>query len=180
MNHTEATTTASAVDILFLHGLESGPHGRKARWLADHYRAETPALPTHPLPEAFLAAVRVAKEAIRAANPRLVIGSSYGGAVLLELCCSGVWAGPSLFLAQAGRKYLPYQGLPKEQAAIFIHGSRDELFPVSDSAELVQNSGPAAKLWEVDDEHRLNSVVGPRLAEAIEILTGLQPSTSLE
>lgn len=169
-----------SVDILFLHGLESGPQGRKARWLEGLYRAETPALPTQPLPDAFFQAVVVAREAIERRQPRLVIGSSYGGAVLLELCCSGSWRGPALFLAQAGRKFLPYDRLPPGQTAIFIHGSRDELFPVSDSAELVQNSGQGVRLLEVEDEHRLNSVVGPILARAIYDLAGLKPREGSE
>lgn len=152
--------------ILFLHGLEGSPSGRKAVWLRQHYDAVSPPLDT----SAFERAVADGAAALEQHRPTLVIGSSYGGAVLLELVCSGRWAGPSIFLAQAGKKLLPYDRLPPGHRAVFIHGRQDDLIPWEESAELVEASGSSARLVLVDDEHRLNSVLGPVLAEAIQSL----------
>ncbi|MFM7204206.1 MAG: alpha/beta fold hydrolase [Myxococcota bacterium] len=152
--------------ILFLHGLEGSPTGRKANWLRQHYDAVAPALDT----QTFEQAVADGAKALEAFRPALVIGSSYGGAVLLELACSGRWAGPSIFLAQAGKKLLPYDRLPPGHQAVFIHGTLDELIPWQESAELVEATGPSARLVLVEDEHRLNSVLGSVLAEAIHSL----------
>lgn len=165
-------------DLLFLHGLESGPQGRKALWLAQRYSSVTPALTTSD----FQKSVQEAREALIEHSPRLVIGSSYGGAVLLELVCSGVWRGPSLFLAQAGARFLPYDRLPPGVPALFLHGTEDTLIPIEDSRRLVENSSwqpsrsSLVSLWEIQDEHRLNSILGPTFHRAIQyLIPDLQP-----
>ena len=69
--------------IVFLHGLESGPQGTKAVWLAERYGAVTPALGcSAPLqPQMVTHALDVARAALREHAPPLVVASSFGGAV---------------------------------------------------------------------------------------------------
>ena len=115
--------------IVFLHGLESRvneqlvPIGRKATHLSTVHQAVCPALDTRAAiatkqqavdagiawnwpftgyEDAFETPLARAREAI-GPQTRLVIGSSFGGAVLLRLLHEEVrWSGPALFLAAAG------------------------------------------------------------------------------
>ena len=75
--------------VLFLHGLEGSPHGTKGTWLREHYDVVAPALDTSSIEAALEDAL-----AALAAEPDVVVGSSFGGAVLLELLHVGAWRGP--------------------------------------------------------------------------------------
>ena len=95
---------------LFFHGREGTNQGRKARWLASEYGACTPSYDTTDL----ATALPLARQVLEEHRPSAVIGSSFGGAVLLSLIQEGTWTGPSVFLAQAGVKFdLPAE-LPTE------------------------------------------------------------------
>lgn len=169
--------------IVFLHGLESRtdehgiPNGGKASFLSANYGASLPALDTraaiaardalpdperweYPYPgydEAFRVPMERARQAI-SAETRLVIGSSFGGAVLLRLLHEGGWSGPSIFMAGAGLKLTPHRTLPEGVRCLLIHGLYDDVVPLADASELAATS-PAAELWEVDDGHRLASTL---------------------
>jgi hypothetical protein len=137
---------------LFLHGLEGNNQGRKARWLAREYGAQTPNYDTTSLQTAL----PVPRQILENRTPSVIVGSSFGGAVLLQLIQAGLWTGPSLFLAQAGIKFgLPME-FPPNIAAVFIHGTRDEIISIADSRALAECAG--AQLIAVDDDHRLNSI----------------------
>jgi pimeloyl-ACP methyl ester carboxylesterase len=88
-----------------------------------------------------------------------VAGSSFGGAVALELLSSGAWKGPTVLMCPAhrlvaGRAWLPSPTLPADASrVVVVHGRQDETVPIEHSRSLVK--GTAAKLIEVDDEHRL-------------------------
>ncbi len=142
--------------ILFLHGLESGPGGKKSRWLAERYGGCTPQLTTGD----FLLALQQAREAIAALQPELVIGSSYGGALLLVLMQEGTWRGPALFLAQAGVKFGFPAELPAGSRAILIHSADDEVVPIAGSEALAAGGGPGVELIRVEGKgHRLEACV---------------------
>ncbi|MBI5480512.1 MAG: hypothetical protein HY906_16765 [Deltaproteobacteria bacterium] len=94
--------------ILFLHGLESSPGGRKATWLAQRYGAHVPALTTSD----WATARAQAEAAVREYEPDLIVGSSFGGALLLSLLQDGITRARAVLIAQAGVKY----GLPPPAA----------------------------------------------------------------
>ena len=166
--------------ILFLHGLESSPQGTKARWLRDKFGAvavdlDTSAaialrdqavctgLPwdhrTPALQEAFETPMQRTLEAIATYQPCMIIGSSFGGAVLLKLLCEGHWSGLSLFIASAGLKLTPHRQLPKGQRMLFLHGTQDKVVPIVDSQTIALTGGPGVQLWEIIDDHRMSSIL---------------------
>ncbi len=172
-------------EVVFLHGLESGPGGTKARWLKHHLGAITPeldtsvAIATWKREERWDEAARLAAFATplaRArdvlAGARVAIGSSFGGAVLLQLAWSGAWAGPCVYLAGAGVKLTPHRSLPRGSRAVLVHGRYDEVVPLADSRLLAGSPGCTTWLHEVPDGHRLTSVLDSGLLAAA-ILTGI-------
>ena len=179
--------------LVFLHGLESRvddrfiPTGGKARHLAAHYDVTLAPLDTrvaqacarrlgpagfrHPFPEedaCFATPMQRARESL-AADTQLVIGSSFGGAVLLRLIHEGSWSGRSLFLAGAGVKLTPHRTLPAGVPCHLVHGRSDAVVPWTDS-ELLAASSPDATLDLVEDEHRLANWVPLGLDHAIQNL----------
>lgn len=163
----DTTTTTTTRTILFLHGKESGPTGTKARWLAERFAAVTPAIDTSEFERAYLQA----RDAVSAAKPSLVIGSSYGGALLLRLMHDEVFTGPAIFIAQAGVKLDVAATLPKGARAILIHGDADDVVPIEGSRILAASSANA-EMWEVKGgDHRLSAILEDgTLARAIEKL----------
>jgi hypothetical protein len=153
--------------VLFVHGLEGSPQGTKARFLAEAFEARTPAMDTSD-PEACLA---LQAEEVRSFAPDVVVGSSFGGGILLHLVQQGVWRGPCVFLAQAaGRRPEVLQaGLPAGVAAVVVHGLRDEVIDPEDSRRLAATGSPElVRHVEVDDDHRLKTLVTTgRLAELV-------------
>lgn len=178
-----ALPAPNAPRVLFLHGLEGRPDGAKGRALAEHFDVRAPLLDTsaarslarrHGLdslsavrervPDAEAAleqALRTPLDQARAAlagSPAIdvAVGSSFGGALLLELVHRGHWDGPCLFLAQAGRALLPGdRWLPAHLHALLVHGTADDVVPIQGSRELFSRAGDRAQLWEVHDAHPL-------------------------
>ena len=176
--------------IVFLHGLESRvdahfiPNGGKARHLAQNYDVTLAPLDTrvaqacarrlgpggflHPFPEedaCFQTPMQRARDSL-APDTRLVIGSSFGGAVLLKLLHEGSWSGRSLFLAGAGVKLTPYTTLPAGVPCHLVHGLQDTVVPWADSQQLADSSDDAT-FAPVEDEHRLAKWVPVGLDTAI-------------
>lgn len=113
--------------------------------------------------------------------PDIVVGSSFGGAITLELVARGAWRGPTLLLAPAQhsilRKIVKLKddviypsmlsggiGLTAGEAPALnvIAASNDAFIPVSDCYELVSawhgNFPEAlAHVTEVQDDHNLRS-----------------------
>lgn len=142
-------------EIVFLHGLESGPGGRKARWLAARYDVAVPSLTTHD----WRLACAQAATAVADARPALVIGSSFGAAILLHLLQGGAWRGPSLLLAQAGGKLGLPDALPAGVPVWLVHGDRDEIIPFEDSERLAASSASARLIRVPGGDHRLNDTL---------------------
>lgn len=151
--------------VQFIHGLESNPRGAKARFLAEHFEALTPGMNTYD----FAGAVATQREALEAFRPDVLVGSSFGGAIAVELLGQSVWRGPTVLLAAAAAKLGVVNRLPAGVAVTIVHGLRDEIIPLDDSRALAQ-TGEAGlvELIEVDDDHRLQSLVDSgRLAELV-------------
>ncbi len=146
----------SDIRVLFIHGLEGSPQGTKARALAEHFEASTPAMDTGD----FEACVARQAEALVEFRPDVVVGSSFGGAVAVTLLERGLWRGPTLLLAQAALHLRPPAALPDDVTVWLVHGTGDELIGVEDSRRLAATGSPdRVRLFEVDDDHSLHRVV---------------------
>ncbi len=155
--------------IVFLHGRESGPGGTKATWLATNYGAVTPPLPS--LGE-VADALPVAREALAAQAPSLVVASSFGGAVAVALLREGTLRAPVVLIAPAAKKLGVENDLPAGTRAILLHGSADDIVPVGDSVALTATGGDGVQLQIVEGgDHRLNATLADgTLARAIDAL----------
>ena len=85
------------IRVQFVHGLESSPQGIKARRFAEEFEALTPTMDTRD----FEGSLAVQREALARFGPDVLVGSSYGGALVVALLQRGDWRGPTLLLAQA-------------------------------------------------------------------------------
>lgn len=144
--------------IVFLHGLESGPHGRKVVWLRPAgFEVVAPALDTSAvmrtlavghalLPDAAHSeALRAAAAAVRDTSPDVLVGSSFGGGLF-------------------GRE----QSSGGHCRAVVVHGRRYQVVAFEDSLALTANSPGEMQLWLVDDDHCLAaSVEGGVLGRAV-------------
>ena len=155
--------------VLFVHGLEGSPQGAKARLFAKHFDASTPAMDTSD----FEACVDVQARAIESFGPDVVVGSSFGGAVVVALLERGAWRGPTLLLAQAAVHYNADAQLPENVPVWMAHGTRDTLIPVEHSRRLAATGSPdQVRLLEVDDDHSLHdSVASGALVQWIREIT---------
>ena len=143
------------IRVQFIHGLEGSPSGAKARLLARHFAAVTPAMDTSDF-EGCIA--RHAALLAVDGGPDVLAGSSFGGAVAVALLQRGHWSGPTLLLAQAALLLdLPAE-LPPGVPVWLVHGRRDEVVPPEHSRRLAAAGDPAwVRLIEVDDDHSLHA-----------------------
>lgn len=151
-----AQTRAEPLRVLFVHGQESGPQGTKARLLAAHFDALTPAMDTRD----FEGCVQQIARAVAEFRPDVVVGSSFGGAVALALLQRELWRGPTLLLAQAGAELGLALRLPEAAWVWIVHGTRDDVVPLASSLALARTGTPErVRLLEVQDDHRLSATV---------------------
>jgi hypothetical protein len=134
--------------VLFLHGWNSVPGGVKPTYLKTHgHEVINPALPH----EDFAEAVRIAQAEFDRHRPQVVVGSSRGGAVAMNLDCGGA---KLVLLCPAWKKYGTTRTV--KPGTVLLHSRADDVVPFGDSEELVRNSGlPASALVEVGTDHRL-------------------------
>jgi len=136
------------VKILFLHGWQSTPGGLKPTYLKDHgHEVLNPALPD----DDFDAAVRIAQAEFDQHHPDVVVGSSRGGAVAMNINSGST---PLVLLCPAWKKWGTARKV--KPGTLILHSGADDVVPFSDSEELVRNSGlPSESLVVVGHEHRL-------------------------
>lgn len=134
--------------ILFLHGWNSVVGGVKPTYLMDHgQEVINPALPH----EDFAAAVRIAQVEFDQHQPQVIVGSSRGGAVAMNMDSGGA---KLVLLCPAWKKYGAARTV--KPGSVILHSRADDVVPFADSQELVRNSGlPASALVEVGSDHRL-------------------------
>lgn len=134
--------------ILFLHGWHSVPGGVKPTCLKDHgHTVVNPALDD----DDFELAVRTAQAAFDQHQPDVVVGSSRGGAVAMNI---EVGATPLVLLCPAWKNWGTADRLPAN--AVVLHSRADDVIPFADSEELITHSGlPQESLIEVGHDHRL-------------------------
>ena len=140
--------------VQFIHGLESGPQGAKARLLASTFDSNTPQMDT----SNFEGCIAQHANLIQTDKPDVLVGSSFGGAVLVALLQRGLWHGPSLLLAQAALKRGLTTTLPREVPIWIVHGTGDTVVDVEDSRRLAaDNSRAEVNYLELDDDHSLHA-----------------------
>ena len=140
----------TVLKILFLHGWHSTPGGRKPQYLIEHgHQVANPAL----CPDDFEKALAVAQESYESQNPDVVIGSSRGGALAMNL--KRVTA-PLVLMCPAWKNWGDAKTVGGK--TLVLHSRKDEVIPFEHSQELLANSALAEnQLIEVGKEHRLAS-----------------------
>jgi hypothetical protein len=134
--------------ILFLHGWTSKPGGVKPTYLAEHgHDVINPALPD----EDFVEAVRIAQAEFDHHHPDVIVGSSRGGAVAMNVRAGTT---PLVLLCPAWKKWGRVKTV--KPGTVILHSRTDDVIPFADSEELVKTSGlPLAALIEIGNDHRL-------------------------
>jgi predicted esterase len=149
-------TASPKLRVQFAHGLESSPQGSKARLLAAHFDACTPSMNTRD----FESCVQVHAQTLQRFAPDVLIGSSFGGAVVVELLARGLWKGPTLLLAQAALHYNPDARLPEGVPVTLVHAPQDDVVDIEQSRRLARTGSPGlVHLIERDDDHPLTRLV---------------------
>ena len=131
--------------ILFLHGWRSVPGGVKPTFLAQHgHEVINPKL----LDEDFAEAVKIAQAEFDQHQPEVVVGSSRGGAIAMNIN-SGL--AKLVLLCPAWKKYGSAKTV--KPGTVILHSLADDVIPFADSEELAKNS--RATLIEAGNDHRL-------------------------
>jgi alpha-beta hydrolase superfamily lysophospholipase len=139
------------VKILFLHGWRSVVGGVKPNYLSDHgHHVLNPKLDD----DDFELACATAQAEYDRHQPDVIVGSSRGGAVALNLRSEQT---PLVLLCPAWKNW---GSADKLQAnAVILHSRADDVIPFADSEQLVRDSGlPETTLIEIGNDHRLADV----------------------
>jgi predicted alpha/beta hydrolase family esterase len=161
------------VTLLFCHGLESGPHGRKYHALVDAgFEVEAPDCRGEDLAARV---TRLHRAIVDAAEPPLVVGSSFGGIAGLLAALLAARAGvriPGLVLCAPALQIPRPPSVDVELACpsptIIVHGLGDEVIPIDVSRQFARTHG--ADLIEVDDDHGLAGSLGEIVAAVRRLL----------
>jgi hypothetical protein len=134
--------------ILFLHGWQSVPGGVKPTYLKDYgHTVLNPKLPD----EDFTEAIRIAQAQFDKHQPKVVVGSSRGGAVAMNMNTGDARL---VLICPAWKKYGTASTIKAD--SYVLHSRTDDVVAFADSEELVKNSGlPKYTLIETGSDHRL-------------------------
>ena len=134
--------------ILFLHGWTSTPGGVKPTYLKNRgHTVLNPALPD----EDFEAAVRIAQGEFDQHHPDVVVGSSRGGAVAMNIDTGTT---PLVLLCPAWKRWGTATSV--KPGTVILHSRADDVVPFADTLELLRNSGlDESALIVVGNDHRL-------------------------
>ena len=143
--------------VLFLHGFGSDPDGIRPTFLKQQgYDVIHPALSDGD----FTESLRIAQRAFDQGRPDVVVGSSRGGAVAMNI---DVGRTPLVLIAPAWRNW----GTDATVAltTLILHSQHDDVVPFEGSRELLRNSGlPEGHLIVAGENHRM---VDPAAFEAL-------------
>jgi alpha-beta hydrolase superfamily lysophospholipase len=99
----------------------------------------------------FAQAVQIAQTEFDRHHPAVVVGSSRGGAVAMNINSGDT---PLVLLCPAWKRW--GEATTVKPGTLILHSRADEAVPFADSVELVRNSGlPPESLIEVGTDHRL-------------------------
>ena len=111
--------------ILFLHGWRSVPGGVKPTYLADHgHEVINPALPD----EDFAKAVRIAQAEFDKHRPQVVVGSSRGGAVAMNIATGDARL---VLLCPSWKRH--GTATTVKPGTVILHSRDDDVVPFADS-----------------------------------------------
>ena len=152
--------------ILFLHGFGATPGGTKPTFLKTHgFEVCNPLLPN----DDFEACVRIAQAEFDRQRPEVVVGSSRGGAVAINIDSGET---PLVLLCPAWKRW--GRATTVKPNTLILHAEADEAVPFAHSVELVRQSGlPDSTVIRTGSEHRLIDADSlDRLLKAIDNLAG--------
>lgn len=134
--------------VLYLHGWNSVVGGVKPTYLKSHgHDVIEPAL-DH---DDFQRALETAQKAADQHEPDVVVGSSRGGAVAVNLVCNSARL---VLICPAWKTWGSAKTV--RPGTRILHSRTDDVVPFEDSVELLANSGlPRSALIEVGRDHRL-------------------------
>jgi len=152
--------------VLFLHGWHSVVGGVKPTYLKNAgHEVINPKLDD----DDFDLAVRTAQAEYDEHQPDVIIGSSRGGAVAVNIDSKDT---PLVLLCPAWKNWGTATAIKLN--SVILHSRQDDLIPFADSEELVINSGlPSETLIEAGNDHRLADPEPlNKMVEACESLIG--------
>jgi hypothetical protein len=133
---------------LFLLGWNSKPGGVKPTYLIQHgHTVLNPALPD----DDFAESVKISQAEFDRHRPDVVVGSSRGGAVAMNIDSPGA---ALVLLCPAWKRWGTATAV--KPGTVIIHSEVDDVIPIADSRELLARSGlPETALLVVGTDHRL-------------------------
>ena len=152
------------MNVMYLHGLEGDANGTKGRYCQSAYQAFSPQMPAsaaelaHDHDTCFEACYQVALGAVRAHQPQVIVGSSFGGAITMALMQRGDFKGNAVLLAPAGVKFGLPATLPAECKALIIHDPTDDVVPYVHSQQVLAANEGRCWLWDASSGHRLHAI----------------------
>jgi alpha-beta hydrolase superfamily lysophospholipase len=134
--------------VLYLHGWTSKPGGVKPTYLAQHgHEVINPALPD----DDFAEALRIAQDEFDRYRPPVVVGSSRGGAIAMNINTKDA---ALVLLCPAWKKFGSARKV--KPGTVILHSEADDVVPFAESVELADRSGlPVTALIAVGNDHRL-------------------------
>lgn len=190
------------VKVLFLHGLEGrGPNGNKAKSLAGEWGALCPTLRTQDLinlrvtcggywnlvsqsekDSALEIPYSDAKDAVRYAEPDIIVGSSMGAAILYKLIADGLFSGTAVFCAAAIPSLLSGETIKKGivekadilEGAVWLLGETDTVVSNRENIRIARATAGNV-IVSPGDGHRLNKAVESNILNTA-VLTALELS----
>ncbi len=134
--------------ILFCHGWQSVPGGVKPAYLIEHgHEVINPALSD----DHWDQAVRTAQAEYDRHRPDVIVGSSRGNAVAMNLDSGST---PLVLLCPAWKRWGTARTV--KPGTVILHSEGDDVIPIAESRELVRDSGlPESSLIVVGTDHRL-------------------------
>jgi len=170
-----ASVSSMPLPILFCHGLDSAPIGRKSQGLIDlGYDVRAPDCRRRNL----LQRVRILTVEISRIDPKpVIVGSSFGGIAGLIASIMAIRAGavvPALVLCAPALQLPPPPGTVDDLAplcpTIILHGTRDDVIPIDLSRRFADEHH--LELVEVDDTHGLPDAGFDALVRAVQRFAG--------
>jgi hypothetical protein len=134
--------------VLFLHGWFSTGESKESYLLSLGYKVKKPSLSNF----SFQDALEQAQKDYDEFKPHVIVGSSRGGAVALNLKSDDT---PLILLAPAWSRFGKVKEISKSNVVI-IHSEHDNMVDFNDSVDLVNNSKVPVQLIKTGEDHQLN------------------------